>query len=211
MDVSKDISQIDIWNHFILDGNLDALSNIYLHYYDLLFDYGIRHASDKQLVEDTIQNIFINFIKVRKNIGIVKNLDGYLISTFRRQLFHDSKKQHIGISLDQMGEEHFDYFKSPEQEIVEKENLERIHTAIKQSIHKLSEKQQEIIFLRFERNISYAEIAEILDISVDSCYKSIHRTIKKIRSEAEVILGKGGNIFLWILFRSASHDAIFRK
>jgi RNA polymerase sigma factor (sigma-70 family) len=202
MKVSNDNSQIEFWNEFIMDGNLDALSKIYLHYYDLLFDFGRRHSNDKQLVEDTIQDIFVNFIKVRESIGIVKNLNGYLFCIFRRQLFHDINKQHFIFPTEQISEECFDYFKSPEQEISEKENIERIHLTIKQCIGKLTAKQQEIMFLRFEREISYEDIAESLNISVDSCYKAVHRAIKMVRSEAEKIVGKGGNLILWIFFRS---------
>ncbi|MCX6222889.1 MAG: sigma-70 family RNA polymerase sigma factor [Bacteroidia bacterium] len=199
----KGIDQNEVWNNFILNGDLYALSNIYLHYYDLLFDYGQRHTSDKQLVEDTIQNVFINIIKFRKSISIVKNLNGYLISTFRRQLFLDLNKKKKTILTEQLPEEHFDYFKSPDQDVSDEENLGRLHLTIKQCIDKLTDKQQEIIFLRFEREISYEEIAETLNISVDSCYKSIHRAIKTVRSEAEKILEKRGNIFLCIWFRSA--------
>ena len=204
MQVSNNISPIDNWNQFILDGNLDALSQIYFHYYDCLFDYGLKHTSDKQLVEDTIQNVFINFIKFRESIGSVKNLTGYLISTFRRQLYLDLNKHKKTILTEQFPEEHFDYFRCPEQDLSDVENKERLYSAIEQCISKLTDKQREIIFLRFEREISYDEIAQILNISVESCYKSSYRSIKIIKSGVEKILGKAGNIFICIFFRSAN-------
>ena len=85
--------QTEKWNRFIFEGDLNDLSLIYFHYYDRLYSYGLKHSSDKQLVEDTIQNIFLNFIKYRQNIGQVRNLAGYLISSFRHQLFLDLNKQ----------------------------------------------------------------------------------------------------------------------
>jgi RNA polymerase sigma factor (sigma-70 family) len=127
-----------------------------------LFDYGIRHTNDKQLVEDTIQDMFIHLIKVRKSIGIVKNLSGYLFSTFRRQLFLDIKKHNFTVLSDQITEENFDYFKSPDHEISEKMHFEKMHSTIKQCVDNLSDKQREILFLRFERDISYEEIAGML-------------------------------------------------
>jgi RNA polymerase sigma factor (sigma-70 family) len=201
MKVLKSNDQIDVWNQFILNGNMDALSRIYFHCYDLLFTYGMKYTSDKLVVEDTIQNVFMNFIKFRESIGDVKNLSGYLISTFRRQLFLDLNKQKKTIPTEQLPEEQFDFFLSNEQGISDKEDMERIHLTIKQCIGKLTVKQQEIIFLRFESEISYEEIAVILNISIDSCYKSVYRSIKTIRSEVEKILGKGGSLILWIWFR----------
>lgn len=192
-------NQMNEWNRFILDGNLDALSGIYYHYYDLLFTYGMKHNSNKQAVEDAIQDVFLNLIKFRKTIGVVKNLPGYLVSTFRRQLFLTIQKQKKTIVARKLPDENFDFFKSDDQDLLEKENLEQLHATIRKCIGKLSSRQQEIVFLRFENNISYEEIAEMLQISVDSCYKSVYRSIKTIRQEVGKASGKGDNVILLFL------------
>lgn len=191
---SNDLTQIRNWNLFIADGNKSALSHIYSDNYDLLYDYGMRYSSNIQIIEDTIQEVFICMIKYRKSIGIVKNLQGYLISTFRRQLFIDLNKQKKTISTEQMPEGFFDYFKSPDNDISDKEDLELLHTTINECINNLNSKQKEIIFLKFEREIPYEEIAAILNISVESCYKSIYRTIRTIRISAQRTLLKSGKI-----------------
>jgi len=134
---------------------------IYFQYYDLLFDYGLRHTTDRQLVEDVIQDIFISLIKHRKSIGIVKSLKGYLISTFRRRLVLNLDKKKKTILTPTLPEEHFDYFKSPVDDESEIDKTERIYSTIRQSIAKLTDKQREIIYLRFEREISYEEILQI--------------------------------------------------
>ena len=125
--MSNGTSQLDVWNRFIIDGDLDALGQIYFQYYDLLFDYGQRHISEKHLVEDVIQDIFVNLIKTRKNIGIVRNLNGYLFSTFRRQLFLDYNKQKKTFLTEKFSEEHFEYYKSTELDISENKNTEKIY------------------------------------------------------------------------------------
>ena len=190
------------WNRFIQSGNLDALSGIYFHFYDQLFTYGLKHTTDKQAVEDAIQDVFMNLIKYRKNIGEVKNLPGYLISAFRRQIFLTTNKQKNMIPSGKLQEENFEFFKSEDPDILEKENFEQLHAMIRQCIGKLPSKQREIVFLRFENGISYEEIALMLQISVDSCYKSVYRSIKTIRIEVEKILGKGANIILWFMSKT---------
>ena len=190
------LNQVIIWNQFIEDGDQVSLSLIYKENYDLLYDYGLRYTSDVKIVEDSIQEIFISIIKYRSKIGIVKNLQGYLISSFRRQLFLGLNSKKRTISMDLMPEGSFDYFKSPDNEISDKEDLEFLHTAINDCISKLTNKQKEIMFLRFERDIPYEEIATILNISVESCYKSIYRTIKTIRCVVERrIISSGKLIF----------------
>jgi len=190
MRMSQEISQIEIWNQFIEDGNEDALSRIYADNYDLLFDYGIRFTTNIHIVEDAIQDVYINLIKYRKSIGNVKNLQGYLVCTFRRQLFLDLNKQKKIISTEQMPDGFFDYFKHPDSDSDsnEKEEKEILYSAVKECVSNLTDKQKEIIYLKFEREITYEEIAVILNISVESCYKSIYRSIKSMRCSAEKML-----------------------
>ena len=190
MRMSQEISQIEIWNQFIEDGNEDALSRIYADNYDLLFDYGIRFTTNIHIVEDAIQDVYINLIKYRKSIGNVKNLQGYLVCTFRRQLFLDLNKQKKIISTEQMPDGFFDYFKHPDSDSDsnEKEEKEILYSAIKECVSNLTDKQKEIIYLKFELEITYEEIAVILNISVESCYKSIYRSIKSMRCSAEKML-----------------------
>lgn len=185
---SQDISQNEIWNQFISNGDEDALSYVYADNYDLLFDYGLRFTTNVHIVEDAIQDMYINLIKYRKNIGQVKNLQGYLVCAFRRQLLLDLNKQKKTISTEQLPEGFFDYFKSPDSESHDKEDKEFLHSTIVESVNKLTDKQKEIIYLKFERDIPYEEIAVILNISVESCYKSIYRSIKSIRISAEKML-----------------------
>lgn len=184
------------WDQFILHGDLNALSGVYFIYYDFLFDYGMKHISDKQFVEDAIQDVFLNLIKSRKKIGHVRNLSGYLISSFRRQLFTDVNRQRKNLLSGDISEEQFFYFKSPGQDIPEQEMNEQLHLIIEKCMGNLTPRQQEILFLRFEKEIPYPEVAGMLNISVDSCYKSVYRIIKTIREEAEKILDKGENVFL---------------
>ena len=111
---SQRLNQILIWNQFIEDGDQESLSLIYRENYDLLYDYGLRYTSDIKIVEDSIQEIFISIIKYRSKIGIVKNIQGYLISSFRRQLFLGLNHKKKTVSIDLMPESSFDYFKNPD-------------------------------------------------------------------------------------------------
>lgn len=187
----------EYWCRFIDDNDLDSLSKIYFHFYNQLFTYGLKFTSDKQLVEDSIQNIFLNFIKWRKTIGIVTNLTGYLISSFRRQLFTNVNNQNKTVLMDQVPECSFDYFKTSEDEISDWNEVEELDITIRRCIDNLTAKQREIIYLRFESRISYEEISEMLNISVESCYKSVYRSIKIIRLEAEKMLKCRDRIFFW--------------
>lgn len=191
---SQELDQISMWNKFVKEGDNESLSYIYSENYDLLYDYGLRYTSDLKTVEDSIQELFISIIKYRKKIGAVRNIKGYLISSFRRQLFININNKRKAISIDQIPESSFEYFKSPDNEISDKEDKEFLYATINECISNLTNKQKEIMFLRFERDIPYEEIASILNISVESCYKSIYRTIKTIRCSVERKIIKSSNL-----------------
>lgn len=172
-----------LWNKFVTSADQKAFSEIYLYYYDLLFNYGLRYANDQTIIEDSIQNIFGYFLKVRKSLPEVSNLTAYLFKCFQSQLFLELKRKKKLVFPGDMPEDYFNYFNSPEFEIILKENWSYIREVIKICLSSLSPKQQEIIYLRFNFNFSYKTISDILGIDVDSCHKSIYRSIKAIRSE----------------------------
>lgn len=183
------------WAKFISEGSHTALSVIYLDHYDFLFNYGLKYTREISVIEDSIQNVFSYFLKVRKSLNPVNNLTGYLLKTFRRQLFHDLKKQKKLIFTEHLPEDSFNYYESPEQEISDHEAQDQIRLLVKRCINNIPAKQKEIIYLRYECGLSYEDISEMLEITVESCHKSIYRSIKAIRLEAEKIYSKLGKIF----------------
>lgn len=188
---------IEDWNKFIGENDLDALSKIYSHFFDQLISYGHKHISNRQIIEDTIQNVFLSFIKYRKNIGNVKCLKGYITSAFRRQLLLEANKQKKTLQIDHITEEQFEYYKHPNPEIAEEHNKEKTYLIIKDCVSRLTNKQQEIMFLRYECEISYEEISSMLNISVRSCHKSVSRAIQAIRADIEQTSGNKGQLILF--------------
>jgi len=191
----KESHMNEIWSQFIFDGNETALSKIYAGSYDLLYDYGKRITPIDQHIEDAIQDTFISIIKYRKNIGMIKNVNGYIISSFRRQLFLAIEKNKKNVYAEQLPVGYFDFFNNAEKEDPDRENTEILSETINECINGLTDKQKEILYLRFNSEISYEDIAHVLNISVESCYKSVYRTIKILRIKAEKMIVKRKNPF----------------
>jgi RNA polymerase sigma factor (sigma-70 family) len=185
-----DINYSEAWELFVLEGSDKAFSIIYFSHYDLLYSVGLKYTSDTHVIEDSIQNIFTYLLKIRNKLKHVTNARSYLLKSFRNQLFLDLKKQKRLSFPDQLPEDSFEYFNSIEQSIFEQEDHSELHKMLKMSLHKLTKKQQEILYLRFDCELSYEEISNILEISIDSCYKSIYRSIKIIKSDIERMLSK---------------------
>ena len=189
----------EMWESFIAHNDREALSSIYFYYYDLLFNFGLKHTNDRQIVEDSIQNTFSYFLKVRKKLRLVKNVSGYIFISFRRQLLLDLKKQKKSLLTGKLSNDIFEYFSNPEQDLANQEYENQLRNVVRECIRNLSAKQQEIIYLRYECDLSYKEISDILEITVESCHKSIYRSIKAISVEAQKIHKMEERLILFFL------------
>jgi RNA polymerase sigma factor (sigma-70 family) len=90
--------------------------------------------------------------------------------------------------IENFPEDNFNSSNSSEQDFIDHEEDDQLRTIVNKSLTNLTGKQQEIIYLRFDCELSYEDIADILEITVESCHKSVYRSINKIRIEAEKIL-----------------------
>ena len=55
---------------------------------------------------------------------------------------------------------------------------------VQKALAELSNRQREIIFLKFFNNLDYEEIADLLDINYQSVVNHVHRAIQKLRKSS---------------------------
>jgi len=169
-----------LWKR-IKTGETKAFHELYLQYADILFSFGSIYSKDKELVKDCIHDLFFDLYKYRKNLSDNDNIRNYLFKSLKRkiQLPRNGKLNLIYSSKIQDENEH--KLTSSDDELLEEneENLARIKKAIDQ----LSDRQQEVLTLRFQLGLSYSEIAKLLEISVESARTLIYRSVKTIREE----------------------------
>ena len=191
-----------IWELFIKDGNQEALGLIYFSHYNLLYSFGLKYTNDVQIIEDAIQDLFSNLLKSGRRLAPVINLKAYLLESFRHQLLCDLKKKNRLSYSQQLPGYKFECHDPEVNEVFEQEWSNRLEKTISKCIQHLSGKQKEVIFLRFQSELSYNEIALMLDITVDSTYKLVHRALKEIRAELELMQINTKYLVLFFLGRS---------
>jgi len=64
---------------------------------------------------------------------------------------------------------------------MEQEKDEEINRKVSDAIRQLPPKQKEAIYLRYNESLEYEEIATILEITVESVRKQVHRALKTVR------------------------------
>jgi RNA polymerase sigma factor (sigma-70 family) len=181
-----------IWDDFRKGENY-ALSHIYFQHVQMLFRYGKKFSQDDELIKDTIQDLFFDLIRTRKNLGETDNICFYLMASFRRKLAKGvNKKKPLEYSEDQELTAEIVY--SVEHDLIDKEELSQRETAVKQALAELSPKQREILYYRFTCNFDYDQICEIMKLQYDSARKQVSRALKAMKK-----ILSGSDMFIFFL------------
>ncbi len=176
-------------------GNDLAFSILYNKYVKRLYNYGMHACRDKELVLDCLQELFTRLWDKRERLGEVTCVNFYLFKSFRRLLMHrlTAGKKFLN-SLSIKDRQRFDFVPSTEDLLIEEEwEIER-NKKLRQSLQSLTKRQREAIFLKFFNQLSYHEVAVIMDLHVDSVYNLISKSIDILRKKL-----KASTIFMIIL------------
>ena len=109
-----------------------------------------------------------------------ENLKFYLLLALRRNLI---KKIKFNRKIIHGFNEAIDFepVYSIEYQIIEYEKDTEINRRVLNALNQLPAKQKEAVYLRFNESLEYSEIATILEITVESVRKQVHRALKAVR------------------------------
>lgn len=180
MKSNKDTDRV-LWAQ-LQAGNVDALGGLYDMYIDELFSYGMQFCADKTKVMDNIHDVYLNLYKYRKNLANTDQVKYYLFRSLKNQIISSSKRTLLNQTFSLNEDLHSgQYSNSIEDQIMATEfNNERTYKLSK-AINSLSKKQQKGLFLRFTEEREYDEIAQIMNVSIQTSRTIIYRAIKTLR------------------------------
>jgi hypothetical protein len=84
-------SDLELWNLF-RSGSEPAFEYIYQTYFDKLYNYGCQFTQDHGLVEDVLQELFLELKQRCRHLSETDNIQPYLYSAFRRKLIRHPPK-----------------------------------------------------------------------------------------------------------------------
>jgi len=196
LSIPKALKEHDIlWQRF-KEGDDHSFYLLYDQYADNLYKYGRHFSTDKDFIKDCIHDLFLDLYKYRKKLSETDNAQFYLFRSLRR-IIHKERVKGMPLIYNEMivnqndivGFSHEDYLISLETEAED-------HKALSDAMITLSNRQREGLSLKFEHNHTYAEIAEIMGISIESARTIIYRALKDLRS---CIQNHGHSIHLFFL------------
>ena len=127
-------------------------------------------------------------MKIKKEI---QNPKFYLLRALRNQLIdtYKLKRNYSEVLTGEITDELPYKIKiTVEDEIIAAEEQAEVSQKVDEILSILTERQREIIYLRYMQECSYEEIAEIMQISVPACRKLLYRTLLKLKHNNTLVL-----------------------
>lgn len=176
-------SDAELWEQFRL-GNKKAFDAIYDKFFQSLCCYGDRICDNKCLVEDVVQDLFIYLWTEKKRLGRTDTIKFYLFCCLRRKLIRviDREKRR-GDTFSSLKKENLSFQLALKTNNIPAPEDEEMHVKLTLALTKLTDRQKEAIYLKFYNNLSFQEVASIMEIEVRSVYNLISRTIDVLRGD----------------------------
>ncbi|MFN8345240.1 MAG: sigma-70 family RNA polymerase sigma factor [Spirosomataceae bacterium] len=168
-------------------GDVRAFEQLYNRYFEVLANYGHRYCTDKQQLEDAIQDVFVDLWRRRQHLADVESVKFYLFRALRHQVIRNTRNDLLETSEDINDFLDFLVAFSSEQQSIEQETHITQTQAVTKAIAQLSQRQQEAINLRFYHGMSLDEMTQLMSLSKQSvsnllfkAYSVLRLTIKGI-------------------------------
>ena len=165
-----------------IEGNASAFNEIYLTLRDSIYGFSYRMLGENSLAEDITQEAFIFFIehpdKYQQERG---SLLSFLCGYARNRIMHLLRKQG---SRSEISQDDTDDYIEPKDELG-KDPLKillngELSAKIEESIAKLPALQREAIVLRGMQELSYEEIAKIVEVDITVVKMRLYRARRNL-------------------------------
>jgi len=169
-----------LWKNF-KEGSDDSFGEIYDKYADDLYRYGMHFSRDKEFIKDCIHDLFLDLYKYRDKLSMTDSIRYYLLRSLRRKISNAQIKTISLVYHDNISSYNDNQDLPFENAIMASETETENNRLLMKALKNLSDRQREGLSLKFEHNLTYPEIAEMLHMTVESARTSIYRALKILR------------------------------
>lgn len=167
------------------EDNAYAFKCIFDKYQQRVFLFSCNYLG-KSEAEEIVQSVFVKVWESRKTINEDMKFSSYLFTISKNSILNYLRyntyiHKHSANIRNNDGER----FNSEEtSEVVEYQELK---LNIEKVINELPERRRKIFLLNREEGLSYAEISNVLDISVNTVETQIRRSLKYLKERVRII------------------------
>ena len=164
--------------HRLSRADPDALRQIYHRYKDDLLTVGMALLGDPEAAEDCMHDVFVHFAGAPADMRANRNLRGYLMRCVANRAKNLIKRQQLEPVRSVDEQDYGGEQDCPEGRLIVSEESMRIFEALS----KLPAEQREVVSLHIHGQMKFREIAEQLDVSINTVQSRYRYGIEKLRT-----------------------------
>ncbi len=157
------------------DGDAQAFAELVREYQSMVFSIGWHFLGDRALAEDLAQEVFLELYRRLKEIQSTAHLTHWL----RRVAVHRSIDQGRRRKFRQ--ETALEEIQEPASGTAPPDSF--LLARLRETVAKLPEKQRAVVVLRYQEDLGPAEIAELLEMPVNTVKSTLHRALEELRGK----------------------------
>ncbi len=199
--MNQKILKIESDWQLMVQGDKMAFYRFYKLHVQHLLNYGLRLYGSLFVVEDLIQELFLEIWERRETLAEPDSERFYLLRALRNKINRQFRIDQRFIAADDMlNEPRFSMEPSSEQRWIELDIAQEQKEKIEAAIRSLSPRQREIVYLRYFNDLSYYQICEITGLTYQSARSQLYQSLKVLRT----VLDQSSFLMLFLLLKESN-------
>ena len=166
-------------------GDKAAFGVLFDRYYDLLHPFARHIIKDSSVAEDIIQNVFVKMWMRKEQVNPELSVRNYLLVATRNELF-DYMRLRYNMLRSDINDAMLNVADG-DTDIYDYVDVRERVGFIDSVMRSMPDKRREIFAMRYDRNMTNAEIARALNLSIRTVEKHVDLAIKQIRKTISVV------------------------
>lgn len=181
-----------------LHGDQRAFKRMFHLFYGKLLSLARYYVHSNELAEEVVNDVFVKVWNTRQKLVEVKKLESYLYTLVKNHSLNQirSGSGYQIMTIDNVDLEIRAIHKNPEEQLLSKEMM----SVFEGSVAALPQKCNLVYRMVKDDQMSYKEVAKMLDISVKMVEKHVGTALKRIRHDMDDYTNQSGSNFKNLIY-----------
>lgn len=158
-------------------GDADAFDAIFRAQYARLVGLAESMLSDRGTAEEITQDVMLELWRRRETLAIETTLKGYLVRAVRNRALNHIRHQKVVRRAEPLAAAEVTPVPPPDKDL----GLTEIDSAVRSAVAELPPRCREVFELSRAQGLSYAEIAQTMEISVKTVEAQMGKALRTLR------------------------------
>lgn len=163
----------------IRDGDVGAFKYLFELYYKELNCFARKFLGNKEVAEETVQDVFITLWENKVVLNINKSIRSYLYSSVKNRSINYLKSKINNVNFVSIDEAVKERIVIPADKLLE---LSELDDLIIEAVEMLPPGCKEMFHMSRNSEMTYQEIADALDVSKETVKSQISEALKRIKA-----------------------------